>query len=388
MAPASPPPPRLVHVITGLNPGGAEAMCVALAVRLARHAHLPWEQGVISLMPEGPLAAPLHAAGIPVIFCGLRRPLQAPLALWRLAEALRFFQPHVIQSWMYHADLLTGLALRLPGIAAHPALVWGLHNGSLDPAVLPRATRWIVRILARASAWMPDAVVSCAEAARTVHQDAGYRPRRWEVIPNGIDTDRFRPDPALRLAARRAWNLPEDVPVLGLAARDHPVKDLPTFARAVATLAQQVPALRCVCCGQGLDAENTRVVSMLREAGILERCVLLGLERDMPRFWNGVDVAISSSRGEALPLGLAEAMACGVPVAATDVGDTAQLLGECGRLAPPGDAAALARAARWVLEHAASLRTPARARILARFSLAACVERYAALYAALSGRSP
>lgn len=387
ICPDNRPALRLVHVITGLNPGGAESMCVALALHLRRHGHLPWEQVVVSLLPEGPLAAPLRAAGIPVMSCGLRRPVDAPGALCRLARLLRRLQPQVIQSWMYHADFMASLALRLPTVAfsvPRPALVWGLHNGSLDPAVVPRATRWVVRTLARWSPRVPDAVVSCAETARAVHAAAGYRPRRWEVIPNGLDTHRFRPDPSLRQAARQAWNLPPDVPVLGLAARAHPVKDLPTFVGAVARLARQRPEVRCVCCGQGVDGNNENLVRMLREADVLERCLLLGLERDMPRFWNGVDVAVSSSRGEALPLGLAEALACGVPVAATDVGDTARLVGDCGRLVPPGHAAALAEAMAWTLDHAPALRQPARERVLAAFSLEACARRYEALYASLS----
>ncbi|GAB7081950.1 glycosyltransferase [Megalodesulfovibrio paquesii] len=382
-------PLRLLHVITGLNPGGAETMCVALACALARHTSPTFEQTVVSLLPEGPLAEPLLRAGIPVVSCTMRRAWDAPASLLRLHEALGFFRPHVVQSWMYHADFMTGIALRLRrrGPDGAPALLWGVHNGSLEPAVLPASTRLIIRLLAWASSWIPDAVVSCAQAAATAHRAAGYRPTRWEIIPNGVETDRFRPDATLRHETRRTWGIPGTAPVLGLAARDHPVKDLPTFFRAVAPLLQHEPDLRCVCCGPGLTADNSRLRALFGELHLGERCLLLGPQQDMPRFWNGVDVAVSSSRGEALPLGLAEAMACGVPVVATDVGDTAQLVGSTGAIVPAANPRALGEAIRRML----TLRPPgqlgqaARARILELYSLETCAARYATLYATMAG---
>lgn len=371
---------HLLHCITGLQPGGAETMCSNVSRRLQRLSQGAITQSVISLLPEGPLAARFREVGIPVYSCNMAKSSRGVKGCLRLIGHARREQPQIIQSWMYHGDLAASMITVLPIWKERPRLVWGVRNCRVTPDVLPWSTRGILRVLAACSPRIPDAVSTCAESARAAHTALGYSPRRWEVIPNGIDLERFRPDSALRASARAEWGVSLDAPVFGMATRLHPVKDLPTFAAAARQLMEQWPTARFVLCGQGISEHSTACMDLLRQFGIAERSIPLGIVQEMPRFWNGVDVAVSSSLGEAFPVGMAEAMACGLPAAATDVGDSALLVGDGGRIVPSSAPAALASAMMQCYEDRAALGTRALQRMQRRFSLDACAIRYLDLY--------
>jgi glycosyltransferase involved in cell wall biosynthesis len=141
-----------------------------------------------------------------------------------------------------------------------------------------------------------------------------------------------------------------------------------------------------------VDRHNGVLVEQADALGISGRCHLLGPRRDVARIHASLDVAVSSSISEAFPLAVGEAMACGVPCVATDVGDSALMIGETGRVVPPGDAAALAAAIRDVLAlkpgERVKLGEAARRSVCERFDLGAVARRYERLYEQVAGRTP
>lgn len=367
---------RVLHVITGLGTGGAERQLVTLTDGMRREGH---DIRVASLRGGGENADRLRSCGIPLHELGMDHWLDAPAGWFRLAALLRRMRPDVVQSWLYHADLLATLASPSSG---KPALVWNLRCAELDPAD-HGSTMKVVRLLARWSR-KPRAVVVNSRAGQEAHAALGYRPRRWEVIPNGVDTQVFVPSVSARLAVRRELSLSDDTPLVGLVARYHPMKDHGNFLAAAARVRCVRPDVHFVLVGRGIEWSNEPLGKLISQLGF-DGCVhLLGERRDMEMINAALDIATCSSYSEGFPNVLAEAMSCGVPCVGTDVGDAASIVGNTGAIVLPRDASALADAIIRLVNVLPAKRRElgqgARERIAAHFSMNVMLQRYMSLY--------
>ncbi len=376
---------HVLHVITGLEVGGAETMLARLVAGLDR---ARFRSTVVSLGAGGALAAEIAAAGVPVHSLGMRRGLGSAFAgILKLRRLLRAVRPDLLQTWLYHADFAGLIAGRLAGVRP---IVWNLRCADMDLGRYAASTRLLVRLLARLSAG-PDAVIANSQAGRRWHERLGYRPRRWAVIPNGFDADRFRPDAAARAAFRRDLGIADDAPVIGTVARFDPMKDPATFLRAAALLGRRRADAQFVMIGRDLDSANPGLAADIEAAQLGSRLHLLGERRDVAALLPGFDLFALTSFSEGFPNVLGEAMAAGLACVATDVGDARLLLGQCGRIVPRADPPALAAAWNELIEvgpdRRAALGAEARARVLAEFTLAPAIAAYERLYAELaSGR--
>lgn len=374
--------PRVYHLITNLAPGGAELFLARLAPRLAAEG-IPCAVGALGT--GGVAAEILREAGLSVTCCGMARGRLTLNGLRVLYRDVRRFAPDIVQTWLYHADLV-GLAARLLGA---PRIVWNLRCSDLRLEHYRLRTRLVVRACARLSR-LPDMVLANSQAGLEHHLSLGYRPRAMAVIPNGIDLDVFRPATDARGEVRAALGLADTDILIGLPARWDPMKGHALFAQAAGLALRQEPGLRFLLYGQGIDGNNAELATALTQAGAEKSCLLLGRRQDTPRLHAALDIACSSSlHGEGFSNALAEAMACGVPCVGSAVGDTAAIVGDTGRVVPPGDAEALAlgmlELARLTREQRLELGAKARQRIRENFSLELAVTRYAELYRGLCG---
>lgn len=347
-----------------------------------------FEPSVVSLTDLGPVSEKIRALGVPMRALGMRRGIPDPSGIVRLSSWLRSNPPDVVQTWMYHENLIGGMAAKLAG--GFP-VVWGIHNSNLDPEHTKRTTIWTVRAGAWTSRWLPGRIVSCSEASRRIHEALGYAPEKVTVIPNGFDVTAFRPDPAARSSVRQEIGVGENTPLVGLMGRFHPQKDHRNFIRAAALLHDQLPDANFVLCGDGVTWKNPELAAWIGSAGIRRSCHLLGRRGDIPRLMAAMDVvSLSSAYGEAFPLTVGEAMACGVPCVVTDVGDSASIVGDTGRVVPTRDPRALAGGWRDLLglnpEAKASLGVAARRRVEKNFNLPDIVSRYERLYEQIATR--
>lgn len=370
---------KIVHVITGLGTGGAEMMLYKLLSSTHRD---EFSHSVISLTDRGTLGSGIQALGVPVSVLGMHRGLPNPLDIWRLAKMLRRESPDLVQTWMYHGDLVGGLAARMAG---NVPVLWGIRQSTFDSRRSRRRTQLVARLCARLSRWLPATIVCCSDMGRRSHEALGYDARKMVVIPNGFDLTAFAPDPQARSAVRQELGLDREALLVGLIARFDPQKDHENFIRAAGLLHRHRPDVHFVLCGDGIDRENTQLGGWIEAAGIGTHCHLLGRRRDMARLNAALDVAtLSSSWGEGFPNVVGEAMACGVPCAVTDVGDSALIVGESGRVVPCRDPEALAAAWQELLdmpvEERRVLGAAARRRIEERYSLQAVVALYEQLY--------
>lgn len=368
---------RILHIINSFEFGGAEAMLVNLLLRTDRSRYEP---SVAALIDDLSTAQPIIDAGIPLTVIGMQPGVPDPRGILRLAKNIQRSQPDVIQTWMDHSNLIGTLAAM---VSTRAPVVWGIHHSNHIAGVAKRSTLMTVNacgLLSRLAA----RIVCCSQHARQMYSRRGFASDRMEVIPNGFDTARFQPDPEARNRVRQELGIAMDTPLIGLAARFDPFKDHTTFFEAAARLAQRRPDVHFLLCGSGVDYTNPALASQINKLGLGDRCHLLGRRRDVPRIHASLDLLTSSSISEAFPLVLGEAMSCGVPCVATDVGDSALIVGDTGRIVAPRNPARLADAWSELLQLApaqrAALGVAARQRIRERFDLDAVTMRYHAVY--------
>lgn len=340
---------------------------------------------VVSMLATGLLGQRVQDLGVRVRSLHMRRGVPNPLALVRLARWLQQDPPDVIQTWQHHADLIGGLAASLAG---NIPVAWGIHHTDLDPQFEKRSAIWTAMACARLSRQLPTQIVCCSKASIKSHIQMGYPADKMVFIPNGFDLEAFRPDSNARRSVRQEIRIPDAAPLIGLVARFHPEKGHRNFIEAAARLLAQVPECHFLLCGEDITWGNAELVDWIEVLGIRRRCHLLGERTDIPRLTAAFDVATVAASGEAFPMVIGEAMACGIPCVATDVGDSAIIVGDTGVIVPPRDPQALADGWRRLLtdisqEERMRLGLAARRRITENFSLAEIVAKYEGVYASL-----
>ena len=374
---------RIAHVITGLNTGGAE---VVLCRLLASLRPPEFQHTVVALGSEGTLSgdvadlAELH-------HLGMRAGRMMPGGLLKLRRLLRRARPDVIQGWMYHANFAATLAAMGLGVP----LAWGVRQSLYSLEREKPGTRWVIRACAPLSR-RPARIVYNSAVSRAQHTKFGFHDGRASVIPNGFDTSAFAPDPAARTWMRAELGIAREAVAIGLVARVHPMKDHANFLRAAARFWAEHTDVVFVLVGDSADQSNPELAGLIDALRLRDSMRLCGRRTDIAAVHNALDIASSSSSwGEAFPNAIAEAMACGTPCVATDVGDVRDIIGETGVVVPPRDPVALsegwARLAGLGLEGRRELGRRARERIIERYSLAANAQAYAELWRSLAARS-
>jgi glycosyltransferase involved in cell wall biosynthesis len=357
---------KVLHVITGLTVGGAER---SLSLILEGTQAQLQEVLVVSLTASGHFHDVIRRMGINVVTLDMMRGRPSPWGLLRLIRIIRRFRPDILQSWMYHADLLSLFALWLSGRRRSTKLFWGVRCTNITRFERRLLLSLTVRLCALFS-WAPDRIIVNSRAGAADHRKIGYAGERMTVIHNGIQPERFYPDPALRARGRRQLDLPDSVVMVVMAARRHQMKDYPTFQQALALLPDTIGV------AIGMGTQFLQVPANL---------IGLGIRHDIETVFNAADIYVSSAAyGEGTSNAILEAMACGLPVVATDVGDSAFIVGDGGLIVPPGDPEALADAIRRLGADAGLRQRMSQAaieRVAEHFSQAGCIGRFMALYA-------
>lgn len=379
-------PLQVMHVISGLQHGGAETVLF----RLATAPGSAVLHTVVSMRGEGVMGARLREAGVEVVCLDMQGWAGGARGLWRLFRLLRARRPDVVQTWMYHADLIAGLVARLAGIRA---IAWGVRNSGVSLGESSRSSRIAAWACARVSGWVPGVIVACARKAADVHRAWGYRADRVLVVPNGYDLAVWHPDAAQAVELRARWGVPEGAPLLGSVARWNPLKDHRNLLAALALCTRDHPDLRCVLIGLGMSRDNAELIALARHYGLLDHLIFLGRRDDVPALMRALDIHVLSSKAEGFPNVVSEAMASGAACVVTDVGDAAEIVGGHGWVAPPGDASALAGA---IAQAVAAVRAPewparreaARVSVEQRYSLRAMTDRYETVWRRLAADFP
>ncbi|OBP15335.1 hypothetical protein A5320_08200 [Rheinheimera sp. SA_1] len=310
---------KICHIITDLDVGGAEFMLKRLLEQQIdeRNSIL-----VISLTGIGKIGEQLIAQGFSVYALDMKGKLAFPAAFWNLSRLLRQFKPDLVQTWMYHADLLGGLAAYYCGIRH---IVWGIHCSKL-PIGRP-LTKLVMQCCARLSAWLPAKIVCVAEAARQNHIEYGYVDHKMVIIPNGFSAATLQKTISQPKPILSAHGITMSMFVVGCVGRFHPDKGQDILVQTIKLVSQKVPHVKFVLAGRGCDKHNVELMELIASCGVVEQMVLLGERDDVPYLLPEFDLFCMPSRSEAFPVALGEAMLAGLPCVATNVGDSKALGG-------------------------------------------------------------
>jgi glycosyltransferase involved in cell wall biosynthesis len=360
---------RILFVLTGLAYGGAETQLVRLATRLKSRG---WEVSVVSLMPPKAYVEDLEVAGIPVFSLGIRRKLPDPRPVLRLARIIRKWRPDIVHSHMVHANLLARIVRFLAPIPVLICSARSIDEGGRFREVLYRLTDPLC-----------DLTTQVSHAGLERYVRVGAVPRhKIRYIPNGVDTERFKPNLEDRLKFRKELGV--DGFVWLAVGRFDPQKDYPTMLQAFARVVHKHSNTILLIAGDGPLRKTME--NLARELGIEKRTKFLGIRRDIPQLMNAADAYVMSSSWEGMPNVLLEASATGLPIVATDVGGNREIVldGVTGFLVPPRNPEALARAMLRIMdlsdEERKEMGKRARKHIEVKFNLDRVVDLWEILY--------
>ena len=366
---------KVFHIITGLNNGGAEGVLYRLCVYPNTTKHI-----VISLMDEGKYGPLLLNESVSV-HCLNMPPGKVTLSgLIKLYRLIKHHKPDVIQTWMYHADLIGSIIGKMAGVKN---IYWGVRNSTLDSKYSKKSTILVAKICSLLSYIIPTKIIYCAQKASQIHHELGYDSSKLTVIFNGFDLDRFNINKDFGYSIKNELKLDVNVPFIGMVGRYDPQKDHENLLLALNEVKSKGYNFRCALIGKDLSLNNKVLMSHVRRLELCENVILLEQRTDIPAIMNAIDINIlSSSFGEGFPNVLAEAMACGTPCISTDVGDSEIIIGDTGWIVPVKNPGALSDALiaaikafenkdSWILRRELS-----RKRIENYFSIAKMVNEY------------
>ncbi len=364
---------RIALAITELEFGGAERAAANLAAGLKVRG---FDVAVYSLAPcpkNRILVDRLLEEEIPVHFVGVRRPTQLPLATGRLARLLVDFRPHVLQTFLFHANVVGALAAPRADV---PVLVGGIRVA--EPK---RWHLWIQRRLAQRF----DRFVCVSESVARHAAERGLPSDKLVVIPNGIDTSLYS---AAHKSDLTAPGVPPGKRTIVYVGRLDQQKGVDVLLDAAPSFLARLPEHDLLVVGDGRWRD--RLEKQAATSGAAQRIHFCGFRSDVPEILAASELLVLPSRWEGMPNVLLEAMASGLPVVASDVEGVAEVLGPLAaeQTVPPLDTGALASHIAGILEHRAAaerLGAANRARVEQHYSLDAVIDAYERLYRSLIG---
>lgn len=368
---------RILHVITGLQTGGAEMMLY----KLLKEAGGEWEPMVVSLTGRGPIGEWIERLGVPVRCLGMTRSVGDFWKALPLVGIARKFKPQLIQGWMYHGNLAATAAGA--GIWKRTPVIWSIRNSLTGVENEKTLSKMVIGMSVRLSK-RPERIVYNSRAAAAQHEKRGFAESKTVVVPNGFDCQVFRPNEEARRKFRAEIGASDKEILVGLAGRLHPVKNHEGFLRAAGIAARKNSALRFLLVGRGTPERREALRKIIAEEGLGEKIRMIKERADMPDLTAALDIACSSSVSEGFSNTVGEAMSCAVPCVVTDVGDSAYLIGETGSVVAPNDAEAFAQAlialAGSSPERRRELGIAARRRIEVNFALSRVASEYKRIY--------
>ncbi|ART81780.1 hypothetical protein CBP31_03385 [Oceanisphaera profunda] len=358
---------KVLHIITGLGDGGAEGVLYRLCTQDKSNTHI-----VVSLMGAGKYSSLLINNGIRVELLNQKKGRMSIQGLFYLYRLIKKIRPNVVQTWMYHSDLIGGVLAKLLRVEM---IVWNIRHSSLEPGKANRSTIIIANLCGKISRFIPDKIICCAQSASESHKKYGYDSSKMIVIENGYELSRFKPAPQPSL-----FHFPVQ---LGMVGRYTQEKDHINLLKAIKILVDNGYSLSLALVGSGMDKNNHTIVSKIDELGLTSYVFLMGARVDIPSVMRGLDIHLLSSSSEGFPNVLAEAMACGTPCVTTDAGDAAAIVGDTGWVVKIKDSNGLAMSIMKAIDEMTSSpnlwmkrKEFARARIVESYSIDSMVGRY------------
>ena len=366
---------KIIHIISGLKDGGAEGALYRLICTDRDNVHI-----VISLTDQGKYGSLIEKSGCDVFCLNMKTKVSPFGSFYLLIRLLKKHKPDVVQTWMYHADLIGGVAARLAGVKK---IFWGIRHSDFDKSQTSLKTRMVARVCSWFSYIIPDKIVCCANKALKPHLEIGYK-NKFVVIPNGYEYKKINNDLSFKMSLIEGYERNDSIPLIGMVGRYNYQKDHSNLIKALSILKGKGVRFYCVLVGEGIDSSNLILQKDISDRKLNDDIFLLGQRNDIPDVMSALDLHIlSSSSGEAFPNVVAEAMLYNTPCVVTDVGDAAFIVDKFGWVVKPKDPQLLADSIEIALNerefHSLAWRSRKQAchdRIVDCFSLEAMATKY------------
>lgn len=307
---------KITHIIIGLNVGGAELMLKRLV--LSSHEKKEFHHSVISLTDIGIIGAELNSKGVPVYSLGMQSALSIPNILLKVRKLLRVLQPDVVQTWMYHADLLGGLAAKSVGI---DNIIWNVRNTAIDDRGFVATS--IAKICAKLSYIIPKKIIYVSRSALKSHIEFGYNDYISIVVFNGFDVDEFKHNPKIRNEYRRALGITDNDIIVGSVGRFSNSKDHTTFIESINMAVRTNPCIKGLLVGRDISLDNFDISEKDKK-----NFLVIGQRTDIANLYSSMDIFCLHSTSEGFPNVLGEAMSTGLPCVVTKAGDAEFILND------------------------------------------------------------
>lgn len=365
-------PIKLTFLVRSLDYGGAQRQLITLVKGLDKNR---FRVCVMAFYP-GPLEQELAGSDVQVITLDKGSRWDILGFLRRLTYQVRLARPDVLHGYL---DIPNLLALFLK-LFVRARVVWGLRASTIELEHYDWLHRLASKLEKGLSGWA-DLIIVNSSLGLERHVARGFPRQKTLMIPNGFDTELFKPDRKAGEQLRGAWGVPQPAKLVGIVGRLDPMKDHQNFLRAAALVCRRADdassalgshdthAVRFVCLGDGPADYRNGLKILASDLGLTNKLIWQDATTDVSAVYNALDVLVSSSRAEGLPNVVGEAMACGLPCVVSDVGDSRWLIGECGVVVPSQNPAALAEGIiRCLADDRDELGRKARARIIENFS--------------------
>lgn len=359
---------RVLLFLRSLLHGGTERQAVVLACELRKRGH---QVRIATLYGGDAFADDLAAADVPHDILGKRGRFDLLYPHLRLVRLARSWSPDVVYSFLPAQNMA---AAALSPFFRRAKLLLGVRAANLNLSKYD----WLAGLSYRLEPWMAhcaDLVIANSAAGKDWCMARGFPSRKLSMIPNGIETDKFRFDDRAREELRAQMGLAEETVLVVNVARLDVMKGHPTFLRAASQLVQSNPDMKFACVGNGADSYKAQLATLAADLGLENRLFWMPAQERVERIFSAADIGVlSSDFGEGFPNTVVEAMACELPMVVTDSGDCRRIVEGLLPVVPPSDPAALAAAIQQAIDMVRmqpAMKSALRQRVEARYSAAA-----------------
>ena len=369
---------KILYIITNLSLGGAEVQLCKIAENL-RNDH---QIKVISLLSKGDVGNDLVKLGIDLTIINFNK-ISFFFSFFKLCASIIKFKPDLVHTWMYHANLIGGLAAKISNVKK---ILWSIHHNDLSTVHNKLSTIFIAKAGACFSYLIPEKVICVSKDVVKKHIDFGYQEKKMIFIPNGIDVLEFSKIPNARQLLFNNFNFTDDAILIGFPSRFNPIKNHKGFFASIANIKRDSPNLnlQIILSGKNIDINNIELINLINTYNLAECVHLMGLINTMPLFMSSIDLLVNNSYSESFSLVLAEALSCETLCISTIEGDPESIIKGVGKHVPVGDISLLSNTIINMLnietKEENKLKLKGRKKIISLYSLEIVLKNYKLLY--------